>query len=232
MTIEEYMSYLLSSPRGSSCVQAGQVLEVSYDQVNRFLLQGNYDGSNLYEKAIVHLVASGGTLTLDDSVVDKPYSHGQTNLITYLYSGKHHRVVKGIGLITLLYTDIKGISLPVNFRVYDKALGKTKNDYFQEMVKEVLCWGLRPKMVTGDSWYASTANFKFLRNQELNFLFGIEKNGLISTQPGQPQPIGTASIPPEGLDTYLKELDFVKVFQTVDKDHDVRYYVYFHLNQE
>ncbi|QHT67299.1 transposase [Rhodocytophaga rosea] len=65
--------------------------------------------------------------------------------------------------------------MPVNFRLYDKASSKTKNDYFQEMLKELLSWGLQPKTVTGDSWYASTTNFKFLRNQELSFLFGIEK---------------------------------------------------------
>jgi hypothetical protein len=122
--------------------------------------------------------------------------------------------------------------LPVNFRVYDKSSGKTKNDYFQEMVKEVLCWGLKPNIVTGDSWYACIANFKFLRNQELSFLFGIEKNRVISTQVGQYQQIGTAEIPQEGLYTHLKEFDFVKVFQTVDQDNDVRYYVYFHPNEE
>jgi hypothetical protein len=232
MTLEQYMSYLLSSPTGSSCVQAAEVLEVSHDEVNRFLLQGNYTGKDLYEKAIVHLVAQGGTLSADDSVLDKPYSQLETNLITYLYSGKHHRTVKGIGLITLLYTDLKGVSLPVNFRLYDKSVGKTKNDYFQEMVKEVLLWGLRPGIVTADSWYASTANFKFLRNQELSFLFGIEKNRIISNEPGQYQQVCIASIPQEGLYTHLKEFDFVKVFQTVDKDNDVRYYVYFHPDEQ
>lgn len=232
MTIEEYMSYLLSSPTGSSCVQAGEVLKVSHDEVNRFLLQGSYRGKDLYEKAVVHLVVSEGTLTVDDSVLDKPYSQVETELITFLYSGKHHRVVKGIGLITLLYTDIKGVSLPVNFRVYDKSSGKTKNDYFQEMVKEVLQWGLKPKIVTADSWYASTANFKFLRNQELSFLFGIEKNRIISTHAGQYEQVGAATIPEEGLYTHLKEFDFVKVFQTVDQDNDVRYYVYFHPDEE
>jgi hypothetical protein len=232
MTVEQYMSYLLSSPTGSSCVQAAEVLEVSHDEVNRFLLQGNYSGKDLYEKAIVHLVAQGGTLSADDSVLDKPYSQLETNLITYLYSGKHHRTVKGIGLITLLYTDLKGVSLPVNFRLYDKQAGKTKNDYFQEMVKEVLLWGLRPGIVTADSWYASTANFKFLRNQELSFLFGIEKNRIISSEPGQYQQVCTASIAQEGLYTHLKDFDFVKVFQTVDKDNDVRYYVYFHPDEQ
>lgn len=232
MTLEEHMSYLLSSPTGSSCVQAAEVLEVSHNQVNRFLLQGNYTGKDLYEKAVVHLLATGGTLTVDDSVLDKPYSQLGAELITYLYSGKHHRPVKGIGLISLLYTDIKGMSLPVNFRVYDKSSGRTKNDYFQEMVKEVLLWGLRPEIVTGDSWYASAANFKFLRNQELSFLFGIEKNRTSSTQAGQYQQICTADVPVDGLYTHLKEFDFVKVFQTVDKDNDVKYYVYFHPDLE
>lgn len=86
--------------------------------------------------------------------------------------------------------------------------------------------------VTGDSWYASTVNFKFLRNQELSFLFGLEKNRLISTQPGEYQQVGSADIAPEGLYTHLKEFDFVKIFQTVDKDNDVRYYVYFHPDAE
>jgi hypothetical protein len=106
MTIETYMSYLLSSPKGSSCVQAGEVLEVSHDQVNRFLLQGNYSGKDLFEKAIPHLVFVGGTLTIEDSILDKPYSQLETSLIGYFYSagppgGKHHTTVKGIALITL-----------------------------------------------------------------------------------------------------------------------------------
>ena len=29
----------------------------------------------------------------------------------------------------------------VNYRVYDKSEGKTKNDYFREMLIEVLAWG-------------------------------------------------------------------------------------------
>jgi hypothetical protein len=38
--------------------------------------------------------------------------------------------------------------LPVNFRVYDKSAGKTKNDYFREMLEEVLAWGLDPMLLT------------------------------------------------------------------------------------
>lgn len=42
-----------------------------------------------------------------DSVLDKPYSQYMA-LVSHFWSGKHHRAVKGINLVTLYYTDIQG----------------------------------------------------------------------------------------------------------------------------
>ncbi len=55
--------------------------------------------------------------------------------VGYFWSGKHKRSVKGINLY---YTDTKGQHLPINFRVYDKSEGETKNDYFRDILEEVL----------------------------------------------------------------------------------------------
>ncbi len=67
----------------------------------------------------------GGVLNVDDSVLDKPYSvPKKAAFIDYFWSGKHHTVVKGISLITLCYTDIHGIAVPVNYRICDKSSGK------------------------------------------------------------------------------------------------------------
>jgi hypothetical protein len=74
--------------------------------------------------------------------------------VGYFYSGLHGKAVKGINLVTLFYADEKGVRVPVNFRAVDKNEGKTKNDLFREMVEEVLVWGLRPLIVTADSWYS------------------------------------------------------------------------------
>ena len=41
-----------------------------------------------------------GTLGVDDSVLDKSYSYSMS-LVSYVWSGKHHRVVKGVNLVTL-----------------------------------------------------------------------------------------------------------------------------------
>jgi len=104
------------------------------------------------------------SLSPASSVIDKPYSNPSlTELIGYFWSGKHHRVVKGIQLITLDYTELSGKSIPINYRIYNKQEGKTKNDYLIEMIIEVLDWGVQPKMVNTDAWYSSPTNLKLLK---------------------------------------------------------------------
>ena len=149
----------------------------------------------------------------------------KAELIRYFWSGKHHKVVKGINLISLYYSDLQGNSVPLNYRIYDKDDSKTKNEYFREMVLEVLAWGVRPAMVTGDSWYSGVENLKFLKKQELDFLFAVEKNRTVSNEPGVYCQVQTLEIPPDGLVTHLKDFGFVKVFRTVLKHQDDRHYV-------
>jgi hypothetical protein len=81
----------------------------------------------------------GGILSVDDSVLDEPYSDpSKAAFIDYFWSGKHHAIVKEINIISLFYTDIHGISVPINYRIYNKSVSKTKNDYFREMLLEVM----------------------------------------------------------------------------------------------
>jgi hypothetical protein len=67
-------------------------------------------GRDLFEEARPLLELEGGLLSVDDTVLDKPYrQEGKTELVGYFWSGKHGRAVKGICLVTLLYTDPKGV---------------------------------------------------------------------------------------------------------------------------
>ncbi len=148
-----YMGFLMSEPKSTTCTRLSEVMGISHDSVNRFLLRESYEPKDLFAEASKLLNLAGGTLNVDDSTLDKPYSQ-HMELVSYFWSGKHHRVVKGLNLITLYYTDPQGHSLPVNDRGYDKAEGKTKNDYFLAMLAEVLAWGPQPSFMTGDSWYS------------------------------------------------------------------------------
>ncbi len=148
-----YIGFLLSEPKYPSCCRLAKLMNISHDSVNRFIQRNDYTPSDLFEQARPQLDLKGGTVNVNDSALDKPYSR-YIALVGHFWSGKHHRSVKGINLITLYYTDKQGHHLPINYRVYDKAEGITKNDYFLDMLAEVLSWGLQPSFVTGDSWYS------------------------------------------------------------------------------
>ena len=122
-------------------------MNISHDSVNRFLNRESYEGADLFNEVSGLINLCGGTLSVDDSVLDKPYAK-YIAFIGYFWSGKHHASVQGINLITMYYTDIEGNHYPVNFRIVDKSENKTKNDYCLEMLAKLLAWGLKPEMVT------------------------------------------------------------------------------------
>ncbi|OQK16327.1 transposase [Methyloprofundus sedimenti] len=217
------MGFLLSEPKQASCCRLGEVMSISHDSVNRFLNRESYTGRDLYNEASPTLNLKGGTLSVDDSVLDKPHSQYMA-FVSHFWSGKHHRAVKGINLVTLYYTDTQGKHQPVNFRVVDKAEGKTKNDYFLDMLAEVLSWGLEPGFVTGDSWYSCVKNLKRIRNHQIGLLFALESNRLVSVEEGTWVQVKQLEVPEEGLVVWLKNFGYVKLFRTKLKDQ-LRHYI-------
>jgi hypothetical protein len=224
-TLPMYISFLLGEPNYGSCCRLADVMAISHDSANRFLQRESYEGRDLYNESAPHLNLKGGTLSVDDCVLDKPYSQ-YLAFVGYFWSGKHHRSVKGINLITLYYTDTNGQHLPVNFRVYDKSESKTKNDYFRDMLEDVLTWGLEPAFVTGDSWYSGVDNLKRVRKHALGWLFAIESNRLVSMDKGQWVQVQTLDIPDDGLRVWLKDFGHVKLFRTWLKDQPRHYGVF------
>lgn len=222
-TLKEYVSDLLGEPLRGSCRRLGEIIEITHDRVNRFLIREDYTSEDLFNEITGKIELEGGILSVDDTVIDKPYSTPQA-IIDYSWSGKHHRVILGINLITLYYTDPMGISVPVSFRIYKTAEGKSKHDDFREMIKEVKAGGIKAEYLTGDSWYASTDNLKFIREEGLGFVFGIEPNRNISLETGKEQQVQRVEIPEEGLNCYLPKFGEIKVYQQKFKEEN-RYYI-------
>ena len=222
-TLPMYMGFLMSEPNSTTCTHLSQVMGVSHDSVNRFLLRESYEPEDLFNQAKDLLCLVGGTLNVDDTTLDKPYSQ-KIALVGHFWSGKHHRVVKGLSLITLNYTDPQGSSLPVNYRVYDKADNKSKNDYFQDMLGQVLAWGLRPAFATGDSWYSCEKNLQTVRNHQMGLMFAVEANRTVSVEKGAWVQVQKLDIPEEGLMVWLRNFGQVKLFRTRLKEQ-LRHYV-------
>lgn len=226
--LDIYTLFLLAPKYGGCCRLAQILANVSHDSINRFLLRERYDPKDLFEMVKTEIQLVGGILSCDDMVIEKPYSEvTKTDLIGYFWSGVHHRPIKGINLITLFYTDPTGLSVPINYRLYDKREGKTKNQYLREMIAEVESWGLIPKLVTGDSWYSSRENLQFLRNKKLGFLMGVAKNRKVRSQSSQWVKVSKLAIPPDGLVVELKQFGLVKLYKKSFKKTGERYYIIF-----
>ncbi|BAZ25294.1 transposase IS701 family protein [Kalymmatonema gypsitolerans NIES-4073] len=225
--LDTYTLFLLAESKYPGCTRLAEIMEdLSHDSVNRFLLRERYEPKDLFDEVKLNINLVGGTLSGDDTVVDKPHSDPKiTELIGYYYSGRHHRAVKRIQLITLYYTDLSLKSVPINYRIYNKQEGKTKNDYLREMIAEVLTWGLSPETITTDTWYSSQKNLKFFKDKGLKFLTGIAKNRSCSVDGQNFTQVQNIEIPASGLIVYLKNFGQVKVFRRSFKNETYRYYI-------
>jgi len=164
-----------------------------------------------------------GLLVLDDTTLDKPYAR-QMERVTFHWSGKQRRVVQGIALMTLLWTQGQAL-VPCDFRVYDKpAGGQSKNQHFRKMLQTAHGWGFRPAYVLMDSWYASLENLKQIAALGWRFLTRLKHNRLVNPDGRGNRPIEAVAIPPKGRVVHLKGFGFVRVFRTVSRDGDAAYW--------
>src|SRR5450756_2858004 len=119
-----------------------------------------------------------------------------------MWSGKHHRTVKGIGLITLIWTDGTTV-IPVDFRIYNiDEDDKTKNDHFRDMIDKSEERGFNPEFVLFDTWYASVKNLKAIRKKDWHFLTRLKKNRLVNPDNKKNVPLETVDIPQKGPVSY------------------------------
>jgi Transposase DDE domain len=181
--IQIYTNFLIACPYRAECTKlANVVLGVSHDSVNRFLNNNCFEPKQIFKeaKSIIGFNLKGGYLSVDDTILDKPYSlYENCQLLGSYYSGKHKRPVKGICLITLFYTDLSGRTSPVNFRIFVKGKDKSKNQHYRDMVKEVIEWGIRPKFMTADCFYASKENLCKWRGQGYCLCVNVASNNII-----------------------------------------------------
>jgi hypothetical protein len=84
-----YTLFLLSEPKYVSCVRLSEIMsELSHDSINRFLLRERYTPEDLFNEVKGELDLAAGTLSVDDSVEDKPYRDPQKSaFVDYFYSG-------------------------------------------------------------------------------------------------------------------------------------------------
>jgi len=177
----------------------------------------------LWAEAREQVDLTKGSLIVDDSTLDKFYSR-KIELVTRHWSGKHKRVVSGINLVTLLWTDGERY-IPVDYRIYHKAEdGLTKNDHFRAMLQTAKERGFEPEYVLFDSWYASVANLKQIRALKWFWLTRLENNRLVNPDGSGNRPLNQVDLAESGTLVHLKKYGLIRVFKIVRTDDDIEYW--------
>ena len=166
-TADGYIDFLIGSPTVVSATEAARVqpdrpAAPAHDSFTRLLHRLEPDPDVLWAEVRPLVRLTAGVLVVDDSTLDKPRAK-HIGLVARHWSGNHHAVVRGINLITALWSDGDRL-YPCDYRVYHKDTdGKTKNDHFADLLAAARARGFRPRAVLFDGWYASVDILKLVR---------------------------------------------------------------------
>lgn len=227
----DYIQFLIAAQTRYTCVEAARCQPEkggapSHDSLTRLLNEVPPDTESLWREARGLVDRDRGCLVLDDSTLDKFYAK-KIELVTRHWSGKHHRVVQGINLLSMVWTDGSSV-IPCDFRVYHKTSDEqTKNDHFLTLLKVAKERGFQPRCVLFDSWYSGLKNLKTLRDYGWRWLTRLKSNRLVNPDDTGNVPISAVDVPPEGRTVHLKGYGFIrvfKVFRTVAPDGDAEYW--------
>ena len=224
----DYINFLIAAQQVFSHVEAARTHPVeeqapAHDAYTRLLKRLPPDSEMLWREVEPLIEREKGVLILDDTTLDKPYA-SQMALVTRHWSGKHGRVVQGINLISMVWTD-RECRLPCDFRLYNKAQdGLTKNDHFQHMVQQAVARGFQPDLSVFDSWYSGLPNLKLLRRLGWHWLTQLKSNREVSLDRSGNRAIREVLIPPQGRLVHLKGYGWIKVFRTVGTNGDAEYW--------
>jgi putative transposase len=224
---EDYIDFLIATPKAASATEAARVQPErprcpAHDAFTRLLHRLEPDPVTLWQEARSQADLEGGILVIDDSTLDKPYSR-DIELVGHHWSGKHHAVVRGINLVTLLWTD-GDRHVPCDYRVVDKSEGLTKNDHFRAMLRTAHQRGFKPRLVAFDGWYSSLENLKLLRELGLAWLTRLKANRLVNKDLQGRKALSQTEISEKGTVVWLVGYGLVKVFKIVAPDGDVGYW--------
>jgi putative transposase len=221
----DYIDFLIASPRSFTCTEAAKVQPESsqppaHDAFTRLLHRLEPDPETLWDEARPMVHRKGGLLVLDDSTLDKLYAQ-EIDLVGRHWSGKHKRVVWGINLITLVWTDGDRI-VPCDYRLYDKANdGLTKNDHFLAMLREAKARSFEPRCVAFDSWYSGLENLKAVRACGWTFLTQLKVNRKVDLDRQGYRAVAEVAIAPGGTIVHLEGFGSIRVFKVVSRDGDI-----------
>ncbi len=223
-----HTNFLVASVRVVSGTEAARVqpeqpAPPAHDAFTRLVHCLEPDPATLWAEAAPQVRRDRGVLVLDDRTLDKPYAR-TIGLLTRHWSGKHRRVVQGLNLLTLCWTDGEAL-IPCDYRLYEKTVDKlSKNNHFRAMLATAAARGFAPACVLFDSWYATLANLKAIRGHGWRWGTQRQANRTVNPDGAGNRPPRDCDIGPTGTRVHLQGYGFILVFLIVLPNGDKEYW--------
>ena len=235
--LDLYTDYLISSFGQTSATGLSRLVdnEIKHDSVTRLLSNSDFSSKTLWQ-SVKPLVrkhqAEDACLIFDDVIIEKAHTD-ENDLICWHWDHSKRRNVKGINILNAFYHTWKvgesePLRVPVGFETIKKRIRfcdlKTKkekrksdiskNELMLQMIGKAIANGLIFKYIIADSWFASVANMRFIKQKKKIFIFDMQSNRLAALneadrKAGSWTRIDELKIPDnKPVQVWLKDLEF------------------------
>ncbi|HEY1188281.1 MAG TPA: transposase [Gemmata sp.] len=230
VSADEYPQFLLGTPKVGSACEAARVHPhgpdgPAHDAFSRLLARLEPDAEALWQEVRERVRRPDGILIVGDAVLGKPYPR-KMGLVGRFWSGKHKRVVQGINLVTLAWTDGDAV-YPTDCRLVDPAEEpkKNKSEHFREMLATAKGRGFTPRYIGFDCWYSGRETLKAIRNHGWHFLTQVRSNRRVDIDRTGNKPICEQPIAATGTITHVEGFGFVQAFRLVATNGDTEHWI-------
>ena len=226
--IQSFIEFLFYSPKYGTFTESSKTdpSNLSHDTWRRELIKLNDPQLLLWEKVKPLVNPKQGYLIADDTVIDKPRGK-KIECVGFHHSGKHKRVVRGICLVSIIWTDGKR-AFPIDFRVYQKDNGISKNEHLRDMLRTAKERGFSPEFMMFDSWYSSNKTLDLLQKWKWNYMVGIKSNRVFNGYMAGFQrvsiPLSNFLLPKEGMVFSLRGIGIHRCFARFSTTSGKRYW--------
>ena len=192
--LDIYTDYLISSFGLTTGTGLSRLLDgaISHDRIQRFLsspVKGGADFWKIVKPYVRQMQADDGVMIVDDSISEKPHTD-ENEIVCWHYDHTSGQTIKGINFVSALY-HVNGVSLPVNYHLVSKPevyldlkTGKhkrratvTKNEVYQQLLRQVVVNQIPFRYVVNDVWYASADNMRFVKHDlQRDFVMPLKTN--------------------------------------------------------
>ena len=218
-TAEDYIAFLVATPKEGTATEMARCQPIrptapAHDAFTRLLNRLEPNPDELW-RGVRPLLPAGGMLVFDDTVLDKPHAE-HMGLVGSFGSGRHRRVVRGIDLVTAVWTDGDGL-WPCDYRLVGPAEAptRTQNEHLRDMLAVANARGLSPTCVAFDCWFSGLENLKAVRTHGRVFLTRVRGHRRVTPDRTGNRSIPECAIASAGTVVHLEGFGRVKAFRIV-----------------